>query len=185
MIYQLVGFNYNFNIDSISNFSLFNNLVEKALDMTELEVRDKICKIEEQLKMLPDSVEGDDCAPLRHIFLPGLYLREITMPKGLLLTSKIHRTKHPYFVMKGECSVLLGNKVQRIKAPYQGVTMPGTKRLLYIHEETVWTTIHATDKTNRKEIEEDIIAKDFNEFDRLIVDANTNDTDNDRLEVMV
>ena len=30
--------------------------------------------------------------PLKHYFTKGLYCREIFMPKGTLLTSKIHKT---------------------------------------------------------------------------------------------
>lgn len=45
-----------------------------------------------------------DC-PLRHFFTPGLYCREITMPAGAIITSKIHMTQHQYTVSKGRCSV--------------------------------------------------------------------------------
>jgi hypothetical protein len=36
---------------------------------------------------------------------------------------------------------------------------------VFTHKETVWTTVHATEKTDLKEIEEEIIAKSFNEID--------------------
>ena len=82
----------------------------------------------------------------------------------MVLTSKIHKTEHPYFVMKGDCSVMTDDKVIRIKAPYWGITKPGTKRILYMHEETVWITVHATKLKDPKEVEAEIIAKDFSEI---------------------
>lgn len=44
--------------------------------------------------------------PVVHRFTPGLYVREIFMAAGTLLTSKIHKTEHPYVVSKGRVSVL-------------------------------------------------------------------------------
>ena len=131
-------------------------------------VREKICNFEEMLGNHPDAMFGD-CFPLKHTFATGLYIREITMPKGAILTSKIHKVTHPYFVLKGDVSVLTAEKgVVRIKAPYCGITPAGTKRVLHVHEETVWVTVHRTDETDLKKIEEEIIAENFNEFDNVI-----------------
>jgi hypothetical protein len=101
--------------------------------------------------------------PVTHRFTPGLYIREIFMPKNTLLTSLLHLTTHPYFIMQGEFSVWhRGIEVQRIKAPYTGITEAGTRRLLYIHEDTIWTTCHVTDLTDPDEIIESITSRDFN-----------------------
>jgi len=81
--------------------------------------------------------------PLVHRFAPGLYIREIFMPKGTIVVSRIHKTTHPFVVSKGECEVWCPERGwQRIKAPYTGITTPGTQRLLLIHEDTIWTTFH-------------------------------------------
>ena len=128
-------------------------------------IRRKMQMFENILAKSPDAKYGDDCAPLKHTFLDGLYVREIFMPKGLILTSKIHKTRHPYFVLSGDCSVLTDDGVVHIKAPYFGITEPGTKRVLYIHEDTHWITVHATEETDLEAIERIIIAKDFNDPD--------------------
>lgn len=130
---------------------------------TQKEVRSKILEFENKLREVPDAMVGD-CFPLKHTFVDGAYVREITMPKGALLTSKIHKVCHPYFILKGEVSVLTDKGVERLKAPYSGVTQAGTKRVLYIHEETVWTTVHVTKKKNLKNIEKEIIANSFEEL---------------------
>jgi hypothetical protein len=121
--------------------------------------------IETKMAEFPEAKFGDDCAPLEHAFGDGLYVRKITMPKGMLVTSKIHKKAHPYFIMQGDVSVITESGTVRIKAPYADITMPGTKRILLIHEETVWITVHRTDETDLKKIEEEIIAPSFEEFD--------------------
>src|SRR5208282_1500573 len=99
--------------------------------------------------------------PLKHEFTPGLYIRTIWMPatkEGTLVLSKIHKTEHPYFISKGSASVWIeGQGWKLLRAPFRGITKPGTRRILFIHEDCVWTTIHATNKTNVDEIERDVI----------------------------
>lgn len=84
--------------------------------------------------------------PLLHLFTPGMYVRQIYMKAGILCTSKIHKTTHPFVVLKGKISVFSRKfGEQYIEAPYNGVTVPDTRRVLYIHEDCVWNTYHALD----------------------------------------
>lgn len=93
-----------------------------------------------------------------HRFADGLYAREITIPAGTLLTGKIHRTRHLNIVSKGEISVWTeGEPVRRIRAPFSFVAEPGTRRVGYAHEETVWTTVHATRETDLERLEAELI----------------------------
>lgn len=95
--------------------------------------------------------------PLRHVFTPGLYTREIFMPAGSKVVSRIHLTEHPYFILKGVVSVFEDERGWvTYHAPFWGITKPGTRRVLYIHEDTVWVTTHVTDKTDPDEILRDI-----------------------------
>jgi len=137
-------------------------IVEVSHEVDSLSIREKILTIEDKMREHPDAMIGD-CCPLKHTFVDGAYVREITMPKGMLLTSKIHKICHPYFVLKGDVSVLTEEGVKRIKAPYSGITQPGTKRVLYMHEETVWTTVHVTKETDLEKIEKEIIAEIYDE----------------------
>ena len=59
-------------------------------------------------------------------------------------------------------------ELKRIKAPYNNITQPGTKRLIFIHEDTIWITVHATEKESVEEILEEIIAYDFDDPDLSI-----------------
>lgn len=140
----------------------------KEIENKHKKTRGVILEMEKRIAELPGAMFGD-CFPLKHTFVDGAYVREITMPKGALLTSKIHKIRHPYFVLKGDVSVLTENGVVRIKAPYSGITPAGTKRVLYCHEETVWTTVHITDETDLEKIEKQIIAENYGEMG-IIVD---------------
>ena len=141
------------------SFSL--ELQEKARAMI-LDVQDKLCEH-------PDAVFGDtDLCPLKHSFSDGQYVREMFIPKGVMIIGKIHKHSHPNFLLKGKVSVFTEHEgVKELEAPLSMISIPGTKRVVYAHEDTVWVTIHKTDKTDLVEIEEEIIAKDFNEFDKL------------------
>jgi hypothetical protein len=90
--------------------------------------------------------------PLEHRFTPGLYIREIRMPKGAVIVSRKHLTEHPFIVSQGHAAVLTDEGVQQIRAPYCGITKPGTQRILYIHEDCVWTTFHPTNETDPEKI---------------------------------
>ena len=101
--------------------------------------------------------------PLTHRFTPGMYIREIFMPKGSIVTSLLHLTTHPFFILKGDVNVYYpGLPVERYIAPYTGVTKAGTRRLLFNNEDTVWITCHITDLTDPDEIMESITSNDFN-----------------------
>jgi hypothetical protein len=136
--------------------------------------RDKVQSIEKKLESYPDSVYGDNACPLKHSFAGDQYIRKIFMKKGLMIVSKIHKHEHAFFVMTGDVSVLTEDGVERIKAPYCGITKIGTKRVLYIHEDTVWVTVHTVgEERDLEKIEERVIAKDFIELDdqKLIKDG--------------
>ena len=154
-------------------------LVKQEHTLEQLErverFRDLIMEFEDQLIDLPGSY-GDPketginevantINPLKHTFADGLYIREIFMPKGQIISTGIHKIEHPYFVQKGDVSVLTDEGIIRIKAPYNGITKPGTKRLIYMHEDTIWITVHATDKLKPEDVLEDVLAKDFNDPD--------------------
>lgn len=95
---------------------------------------------------------------VEHFFGPGWYSRKIFMPKGTLLTSKIHATKHPYVVLSGIAHVWTERDgVVTVCAPYSGVTEPGTRRVIYIQEDCEWQTFHCVKSSNLEQIEAEII----------------------------
>ena len=111
-----------------------------------------IDQFEADMAALGDSVKVE--MPLRHTFTPGLYLRQIFMPRNTIVVSRRHLTEHPYIVTQGIADVFdeKGGHVERIVAPHVGITKPGTRRVLHIVEDCVWLTAHVTDLTDPNEI---------------------------------
>lgn len=103
--------------------------------------------------------------PTHHVFTKaapggGLYTRVIYMPAGSRLTSKIHKTEHPFFILQGRVTVFDDdNGTLELCAPHVGVTKPGTRRVIVVHEDTVWATCHPTEETDLDKIEEQIIER--------------------------
>ena len=96
-------------------------------------------------------------APLVHRFTPGLYIREIFMPAGAIVTSRRHLTTHPFVISQGSVEVICENGDRHVlDAPYSGITQAGTRRALNVLEDTIWITFHVTDKTDPVEIENEI-----------------------------
>lgn len=81
--------------------------------------------------------------PVKHHFLPGLYIREFHMPKDAYVASVIHNVEHPFFIVQGKVTVSTndGDSIT-YEAPFSGITKPGTRRMLYSHEDVIWITVH-------------------------------------------
>ena len=140
----------------------------KSSDVVKENYRGNILLFEERMAKVPGVKFGDlDNCPLTHQFGDGLYVRTIFMPKGMLIVSKIHKYTHPAFIMSGKVSVLDEKGLKLIQGPCSFMTPAGTKRLLYTHEDTTWVTVHATKETDLAKIEDEVIAKTFDEVDAI------------------
>ena len=95
--------------------------------------------------------------PTVHRFSKGIYSREITIPAGVCLVGAKHLTQHFFVISQGNCVINDGDSKKLYRAPYQGITAPGTKRAITALSETVFTTFHVTDETDIDKIECDII----------------------------
>lgn len=117
--------------------------------------REKIMELESAMRQY-DQLE----IPVTHHFSEGLYAREILIPAGTILTGKVHKTEHLNIVSKGDITVWTEDGMKRVQAPFTMVSRPGTKRVGYAHEDTVWTTIHATNERDLVALEEQLIEKE-------------------------
>jgi hypothetical protein len=122
-----------------------NVFIPKVPSATELAEASAIDQFEHAVAQLPEAV-----MPLNHLFTPGLYVRQILIPAGTLLTSMTHKTEHPFIIVSGIIDVISPTERICYSAPYMGVTQAGTKRALYAHTDTTWITFH----TNPDNIED-------------------------------
>jgi len=135
----------------------------QALASRELDVRKRIAQLEAAISRAPQMDFS-----LKHTFTAGVYCREIYIPKGSVIVGKIHRHEHLNFISKGHVTVLTKAGLQEFRGPCTMVSSAGTKRALYAHEDTVWTTIHAnpTNERDLGKLEELIISPDYDSVDK-------------------
>lgn len=115
----------------------------------------------DQLESQLAEIEMPEIFKLEHEFGDGLYQRTIAMPTGALLTSKIHAQRHPFTVHAGAVFVISQGHAEFICAPFKGWTEPGTRRILLVANDCVWSTVHANPDNGQDlaKIEERIIVK--------------------------
>lgn len=146
-----------------------NAFTQLQPQLAPLGMREKVFAIEAEMRKR-DMLD----LPVRHFFSQGVYARELFIPKGTLLTGQIHKFQQLNIMSQGEMSVLTEEGVVRVKAPFTIVSPPGTKRIAFAHEDTVWTTIHGTDETDLEKIEAHFIAKTDDEFRVFIEQVKEN-----------
>lgn len=126
---------------------------------TALTMRDKVNAIEAEMQ------HGEQLElKTEHFFSPGIYTRVLHIPKGCLLTGKIHNEPILNIMVKGDISVLIGDEVKRIVAPYYIVSPAGSKKIGYAHEDTIWIGCHGTDEVDIAKIEHRFVSASEQEF---------------------
>jgi hypothetical protein len=105
--------------------------------------REKVYALEREIQQMPQA----HC-PIRHYFAGGIYAREMTIPAGVVLTGAVHRHEHLCTVSQGRIMVSTDEGMKELAAPCTIISKPGTKRVGYALETTVWTTYHITNETD-------------------------------------
>lgn len=155
-----LGLVHTFSFDEVYDYLMERRIAKQRRE----QFRDRITQFEEKVKSIPGAL-GADPFPLEHAFADGLYIRTVTVPEKTLTVTKIHAVNHAFFLQKGTISILTEEGIKKLTAPYQGITKAGTKRIIYHHDEVVFTTVHATKETDIEKIEIEVIAEGFGELD--------------------
>ena len=106
--------------------------------LTGAALRSRILDLEGLLLAGPQA----EC-PVRNLFSPGVMMREVTVPAGVVLVGAEHKTRHMNIISRGRIVVWTEDGMKELAAPCTFESLPGTKRAGYALEETVWTTVHA------------------------------------------
>lgn len=136
--------------------SAMSELAEKSA--TPAEIRKNILDLEARMRDMEQLP-----IQLRHYFAEGLYIREITIPAGATAVGYIHKYEHVRFILKGDVTITTEHGSKRVKAPDTAITTPGTKAAVYAHEETVWTTVHATQETDIPTLEATLVTANYDD----------------------
>jgi len=123
-----------------------------SLNIPNMKVIDVERAIQQKLK--EDWVEPQH--ETTHQFFAGVYVRTLSMPKGTLMTGARHRLKTCNMLLRGSVSVFMedGSGVTTVTAPCVFESEKYIKKLVYCHEDVLFTTVHPTDETNIEKLEE-------------------------------
>jgi len=106
-------------------------------------MQEKVKALEEVLLEVPQV----DC-PVRHHFAPGIYAREITIPKGTVLTGAVHKTQNLAVLSSGKLQLVTDDGTTILTAPHILTVMPNMKNAAYALEDSVWTNFFPTEETD-------------------------------------
>ena len=104
---------------------------------SELPTREKIQRLQEA--MLPIQCEQPEP---RHFFAPGMYLRELVVPAGMLIVGKIHKHEHFLLVLKGRAEVISEFGRMVVESGHISISPAGVKRVVLALEDTQFVTVH-------------------------------------------
>ena len=108
-----------------------------------------------------------EIAPLKHSFADQVYIRQMEMKQGTLIIGAIHKHLHVWFLLTGHLTVATKESVEDYVAPCYVVSKPGTQRVLYANEDSIFVNIHKnpTNTENISELEKEIVALNKEDYE--------------------
>lgn len=115
-------------------------------------LRKSITDIENRMLAAPENEKI--ALETKHHFADLVYVRTVFMKAGSLITGKIHKVEHVVIVSQGSASIVCEERgAQFINAPMIFISQPMVKRVLFIHEDMIFTTVHQN-PTNTRDLDE-------------------------------
>lgn len=143
----------------------FSNLIPSNRDF-----RVSIVKLAEMMKA-GGSFNGHPLMPVDgietlHHYIPGVYIREVRIPKGMIIIGRIHTTEHQCIVV-GDVEISCEESHRRYIGYNTFHSRPGVQRALYTFEDTVFSTVHRTDETDPEKMLDQLSVETWEAFERL------------------
>lgn len=113
----------------------------------------------------PDNWE--DLFPITHLFANGVCSRQMFMPKGSIVVSRVHKNDCINVLSQGKVAVLTEEGEMHYTAPYQFVSRAGTKRVIVAYEDSLWANFIRTDCTDPEKIRDEMTCETFAEFEQF------------------
>ena len=112
--------------------------------------------------------DGNAVAPVNNYICKGNYAREIFINAGTCMIGKIHKHEHINVLSKGRCLVVTEDGREELEAPLTWISKAGIKRAVYAYTDVIWTTVHPTNETDLDKIEDEVIAKDYDDLNLFL-----------------
>ncbi|MBA8680514.1 hypothetical protein [Stenotrophomonas tumulicola] len=113
-----------------------------------------ILRLQELCEQMPQAE-----MPVEHVFLPGQYLRKMSMPAHSLVVGKRHRYRHA-LIVTGHVTVRTADGMHELQGTHIIDSPAGMKRAIYAHSPSELVTVHLTDETDLDRIEALVIMPD-------------------------
>ena len=152
-----------------------NKLEKRVKSELVLNSREKILELQNVLIENADEVnivthQDSKLFPLKHTFADGIYVRQMSMDIGTVVVGAIHKHLHVWFLLSGHISVVTEDGAEDYIAPCYVVAKPGTKRVIYANEDSIFVNIHKN-PTNSQDIEwleKEIVVNTREEYEEYI-----------------
>lgn len=143
-------------LDYVSNDFILNEISPDDKE-GRLLARKKIEQFQKGFQSAIGSETGDMAEindnGLTELFAGGSYVRGLLIPKDTAMVSRIWKKERIWLITTGEVTFTTEMGTQRVKAPYTAVIPPGSKVVLYTHEETLWHAITGVESPENYENE--------------------------------
>ena len=136
-------------------------------DIALATTREKILAVEGVLEQLPQID-----IPVIHRHTGGIYAREITIPKGTMLTGKVYKDAHFDVMVSGDITVTSDDGRQRLTGFHVFEGKQGKKRAGYAHEDTQWVTFHACEPMPEDDYIKHLACDSFVELDSDLIERD-------------
>ena len=123
----------------------------------------RIYDLEEKLFELPQ-IE----IPVKDYIHATMYYREITIPKGTLVTGDLYKFDHFDIMISGDITVTTQEGgPKRLKGYNVFKALAGKKRAAYAHEDTIWVNVHPFIAESGERVQEMVTANSLEELDEF------------------
>lgn len=124
------------------------NLADCIADL-QAPTREDIERLEEVIATQLEPVEFETI----HTFAPGLYIRTVKLPAGSVLTGRVHKTEHAFFLSEGELVIATEQGVIHASPGFQCISPPGVKRAGFCLTPVICSNVHVTCETDLAKLE--------------------------------
>lgn len=100
---------------------------------------------------------------LREYFVGGAYIRELFIPAGVTIVSKLWKKERFWIITEGDVTFTTETGIHHIQAPYFAQAPYGSKVALFANTDTRWFAITGANATTSKEVDDELVANDYSE----------------------
>ena len=127
--------------------------------MTNLITRNKIYEVESAMQKMP---QVD--LKITEYFSHGVYGRALHIPKGVMLTGRIHKFDNLNVLTQGKMMVSTDEGMKTVSSGFTVLSPAGTKRIAVALEDCIWLTIIGTELKDGDTIEQEFTVASEQEY---------------------